>query len=114
MEHELKRYKVLLYQRGTPDEFNWSEAELYGFLGNRFGSEAAVADAIAEVDEKGTATRTIVYALGNTARIVISGGSPGIEPSYGGSAWQNHKLDSFSTHQKTQEANGRESWTTRP
>jgi hypothetical protein len=32
VEHELKRYKVLLYQRGTPDEFNWSETELSGFL----------------------------------------------------------------------------------
>jgi hypothetical protein len=74
MEHELKRYKVLLYQRGTPDEFNWSEMELNGFLGTRFGNQATAADAIAEADEKGTATRTIEYALGNTARIVISGG----------------------------------------
>ena len=75
MEHELKRYKVLLYQRGTPDEFNWSETELSGFLGTRFGSEAAAAEAIAEADEKGTASRTIEYALSNTARIVISGGA---------------------------------------
>jgi hypothetical protein len=75
VEDELKRYKVLLYERGTPDEFNWSEMEQNGFLGTRFGSQAAVADAIAEADEKGTATRTIEYALGNTARIVISGGS---------------------------------------
>jgi hypothetical protein len=37
VEDELKRYKVLLYERGTPDEFNWSETELSGFLGNRFG-----------------------------------------------------------------------------
>jgi hypothetical protein len=75
VEDELKRYKVLLYERGTPDEFNWSEMELSGFLGTRLDSQAAAADAIAEADEKGTATRTIEYALGNSARIVISGGA---------------------------------------
>ena len=75
MERELKRYKVLLYQKGTPDEFNWSEMELYGFLGTRLGSQTLAAEAIAEADEKDTATRTIEYALGNTARIVISGGT---------------------------------------
>ena len=75
MERELKRYKVLLYQRGTPDEFNWSETELSGFLGTRLDSQSAAADAIAEADEKGTATRTIEYALGNTAPIVISRGA---------------------------------------
>ena len=48
--------------------------ELNGFLGTRFGNQATAADAIAEADEKGTATRTLEYALGNTARIVISGG----------------------------------------
>jgi hypothetical protein len=73
VEDELKRYKVLLYERGTPDEFNWSETELYGFLGTRLGSQAAAAEAIAEVDEKGTVTRTIEYEPGNTARIVIIG-----------------------------------------
>jgi hypothetical protein len=71
VEHEPKRYKVLVYQRGTPDEFNWSEMELYGFLGTRLDSQAITAAAIAEADEKGTATRTIEYALRNTARIVI-------------------------------------------
>jgi hypothetical protein len=72
VEDEPKRYKVLLYQRGTPDEFNWSEMELYGFLGTRLDSQSAATDAIAEADEKGTVTRTIECALGNTARIVIS------------------------------------------
>jgi hypothetical protein len=75
VEYKPKRYKILMYQRGTPDEFNWSETELSRFLGTRFGSEAAAAEAIAEADEKGTATRTIECALGNTARIVISGGA---------------------------------------
>jgi hypothetical protein len=75
VEYKPKRYEILLYERGTPDEFNWSEMELSGFLGTRLDSQPAAADAIAEADEKGTATRTIEYALGNTARIVISGGA---------------------------------------
>ena len=57
---------------GPSDEFDWSEIELYGFLGTRLDSQSAATDAIAEADEKGTVTRTIEYALGNTARIVIS------------------------------------------
>jgi hypothetical protein len=72
MDYKPKRYKVLLYQTTHPDEFDWNEKELYGFLGTRFDSQAAAAGAIAEADEKGTARRTIEYALGNTARIVIS------------------------------------------
>jgi hypothetical protein len=75
VEYKPKRYKILMYQRGTPDEFNWSETELSGFLGTRLDSQSAAAEAIAEADEKGTASRTIEYALGNTARIVISGGA---------------------------------------
>jgi len=71
MEHEPKRYKVLLYRRGTPDEFNWSEMQVYGFLGTRLDCQAIATAAIAEADEKGTATRMIEYPLGNTARIVI-------------------------------------------
>ena len=42
---------------------------LYGFLGTCFGSQAAAA--ISDTDEKGTATRTITYPLGNTARVEI-------------------------------------------
>jgi hypothetical protein len=42
---------------------------LYGFLGTRFGSQAAAA--ISEADAKGNATRTITYPLGNTARVEI-------------------------------------------
>ncbi len=72
MGYKLKRYKVLLYQRQEPDEFNWNEMETYGFLGTRLGSEAAAAEAISEADEKGTATRLITYPLGNTARVEIS------------------------------------------
>jgi hypothetical protein len=68
VNYEMNRYKVLLYQRPDPDEFHWSEMELYGFLGTRLGS----VDAIAEADEKGVAERTITYPLGNTARVVIS------------------------------------------
>jgi hypothetical protein len=61
-----------VHQAGPSDEFDWSEIELYGFLGTRLDSQSAATDAIAEADEKGTVTRTIEYALGNTARIVIS------------------------------------------
>jgi hypothetical protein len=68
------KYRVLLYQRGTPDEFEWSKAEVHGFLGTRLGTDSAAAQAIAETDEKGSATRTIEYALGYTARVVIERG----------------------------------------
>jgi hypothetical protein len=70
MEDELK-YRVLLYQRGTPDEFEWSKTEVHVFFGTCLGSESAAAEAVAEADEKGLATRTIEYALGHTARVVI-------------------------------------------
>ena len=70
MEDEPK-YRVLLYQRGTPDEFEWSKTEVHVFFGTRLGSESAAAEAIAEAAEKGLATRTIEYALGHTARVVI-------------------------------------------
>ncbi|MGD1212869.1 MAG: hypothetical protein ABR973_16135 [Candidatus Acidiferrales bacterium] len=55
-----------------PEEFEWNDSELYGFLANRLGSEDAAADAIAEADEKETATRTIECGLGSTSRIVFS------------------------------------------
>lgn len=70
MEDKLK-YRVLLYQRGTPDEFEWSKTEVHVFFGTCLSSESAAAEAIAEADEKGLATRTIEYALGHTARVVI-------------------------------------------
>jgi hypothetical protein len=76
MDHKTKRYKVLLYQRpdhpNDPDEFDWDDSKLYGFLGTRFESQRIAADAIAEADRMGTAERTIEYPLGNTARVVIS------------------------------------------
>lgn len=72
MNNKLKQYRVLLYQRAEPDEFNWNEMETYGFLGNRLGSEAAAAEVISEADEKGTACRTITYPLGNAVRVEIS------------------------------------------
>ena len=70
------KYRVSLYLRGTPDEFEWHETELRGFLGTRLASEPAAAEAIAEADEKGSASRTIEYALGHTARVVISRVTP--------------------------------------
>jgi hypothetical protein len=63
---ELKKYKILLYQRPEPDEFNWSEPAAYGFLGTRFRSQAVAAAMLREADEKGKSTGTIVYPLGNT------------------------------------------------
>jgi hypothetical protein len=65
------KYRVSLYLRDTPDEFEWHETELRGFLGTRLGSGTAAGEAIAEADEKGSASRTIEYALGHTARVVI-------------------------------------------
>jgi len=43
---------------------------LYGFLGTWLGQDVAAA-ALLEADEKGTATRTITYPLGNTERVEI-------------------------------------------
>ena len=70
MEDEPK-YRVLLYQRGTPEEFEWNKVEVQVFLGTCLGSESPAAEAIAEADEKGSATRTMEYAPGYTARVVI-------------------------------------------
>jgi hypothetical protein len=75
MEREPK-YRVSLYLRGTPDEFEWNKTELYGFLAPRLRSKADAADAIAEADEKGSASRTMEYALGHTARVVILRATP--------------------------------------
>ena len=72
MEHAPWKYRVLLYKRAVPEEFEWSATEVYGFLATHLSSEAAAADTLAEVKKKGTATRTIEYALGNTAKIVVS------------------------------------------
>jgi hypothetical protein len=65
------RYRVSLYLRGTPDEFEWNKTEVYGLLAPRLRSKTDAADAIAEADEKRSATRTIKYAVGHTARVVI-------------------------------------------
>ncbi len=65
------KYRVLLYKRGTPDEFQWSKTEVHVFFATCLGSESAAAEAIAEADEKGLATRTIEHARGRTARVVI-------------------------------------------
>jgi len=64
-------YRVLLYQHGAPDEFEWDNTEVHFFFATCLGSESAAAEAIAEAAEKGLATRTIEYALGHTARVVI-------------------------------------------
>lgn len=63
---------MLLYKRAVPEEFEWSETEVYGLLATHLSSEAAAVQVLTEVNEKGTATRTIEYALGNTATVVIS------------------------------------------
>jgi hypothetical protein len=68
---ELKRYRILLYQRPEPDEFNWNEMEAYGFLGTRFDSQAIAAAMLREADEKGKATNTITYRMGNTALVEV-------------------------------------------
>jgi hypothetical protein len=65
------KYRVLLYQRGTPDQFEWNKTELYGFLAPHLRSKTDAADAVSEADQKGSASRTIEYALGHTARVVI-------------------------------------------
>jgi hypothetical protein len=65
------KYRVLLYQRGTPEEFEWSKTEVQVFLGTCLSSDSPVAEAIAEADEKGSATRTMEYAPGYTARVVL-------------------------------------------
>ena len=65
------KYRVLLYQHGTPDEFEWNNAEVHVFFAKCLGSESAAAEAIAEADEKGSATRTMEYAPGYTARVVM-------------------------------------------
>lgn len=70
MEAEPK-YRVLLYQRGIPEEFEWSRTEVQVFLARCLGSEVAAAEAIAEGDRKGLATRTMEYAPGYPARFVI-------------------------------------------
>jgi hypothetical protein len=64
-------YRVLLYQHGTPNEFEWNNTEVHVFFATCLGSESVAAEAIAEAAEKGLATRTIEYALGHTARVVI-------------------------------------------
>ncbi len=65
------KYRVLLYQHGTPDQFEWNKTERYGFLAPRLRSKADAADAVSEADQKGSASPTIDYALGHTARVVI-------------------------------------------
>jgi hypothetical protein len=70
MEGEPK-YRVSLYLRGTPDQFEWNKTELCGVLAPRLRSKTDAADAVSEADQKGSASRTIEYALGHTARVVI-------------------------------------------
>jgi hypothetical protein len=70
MEAEPK-YRVSLYLRGTPDQFEWNKMEVYGFLAPRLRSKTDAVDAVSEADQKGSASRTIEYALGHTARVVI-------------------------------------------
>jgi hypothetical protein len=65
------RYRVSLYLRGTADEFEWSKTEVRVFLGTCLSSDSPVAEALAEADEKGSATRTMEYAPDRTVRVVI-------------------------------------------
>jgi hypothetical protein len=46
-------YRVLLYQHGTPDEFEWDNTEVHVFFATCLGSESAAGEAIAEAAEKG-------------------------------------------------------------
>jgi hypothetical protein len=43
-----------------------------GFLGALLEAETTGADALAETEENGTVTRTLRYALGETAKILVS------------------------------------------
>jgi hypothetical protein len=70
MEVEPK-YRVSLYLRGTPVQFEWNKTELCGFLAPPLRSKTDTADAVSGADQKGSASRTIEYALGHTARVVI-------------------------------------------
>ena len=65
------KYRVSLFLRGTADEFEWNKTELYGFLAPRLRSKTDAVDAISEANEKGSASRTLEYTLGHTARAVI-------------------------------------------
>jgi len=64
-------YRASLSLRGTPDEFEWNKTELYGFLVPPLRRKKDPADADSEADQKGSASRTIEYSLGHTARVVI-------------------------------------------
>jgi hypothetical protein len=68
MDRKLKQYKISLNRWPEPEDI--SEMRLYGFLGTWLGQDVAAA-ALLEADEKGTATRTITYPLGNTERVEI-------------------------------------------
>ena len=70
------RYRVSLYLRGTADEYEWSKTEVQVFLGTCLNRDSPVAEAIAEADEKGSATRTMEYAPGYKARVVILRATP--------------------------------------
>ena len=69
MEGEPK-YRVSLYLRGTPDQFEWNKTELYGFSRHVFAARRMLLMRF-QADQKGSASRTIEYALGHTARVVI-------------------------------------------
>jgi len=68
---ELKKYRILLYQRPEPDEFHWNEMAAYGFLGTRFNSQAKAAAMLKEEDDKGKSADIITYPLGNTALVEV-------------------------------------------
>jgi len=65
-----KKYHVQLYQGDPPDEFEWDENATLGWLANRLSGLGEAQEVLAEVDEKGAATRTIDY--GYEVQVVIS------------------------------------------
>ena len=65
-----------MYQGAAPEESDWSEMQLYGYLASHLASQNDASDALVEADQKGTATRTIQYPMENV-RIVFS---PVIQP----------------------------------
>lgn len=71
---EDKRYRMLLYQRAFPEEFNWDEDAILGFLGTRLSGTGEAQRILQEVDRDGTATRYIEYYPQYEVRVVVSRG----------------------------------------
>jgi hypothetical protein len=75
-----KTYHVQLYRDATPEEWDWDESATLAFLATRLSDFGEAQKVLAEVDEKGTATRTIDYGDGYTKAPVVVSTSPVVEP----------------------------------